>query len=205
MQSKKTSARDGRENSRIIQMIIVPLRSDLGICRVGRIVVLPIDIHEARNINRSCLSVPAILPSHRTCMNLISTHFVVNGSRVGMCANWGAPNDNDNVDWKPNSIAISNRIGIAASTADWTSELIVEAFATCPRVAVKLDEVEMLLITGENPGIWIPRLNSTNLTTWTKFFWTREYGSKQKGSGTSQCDWYITHSLHSLESWRRSW
>ncbi len=50
-------------------------------------------------------------------------------------------------------MAISIRIGMAASTADWTSELVIEAFATCPRVAVKLDEVEMLLITGENPGI----------------------------------------------------
>ena len=142
-------------------MIIVTLRSDCGIRRVSRVVILPVDVHEAER-DEKVSNLESKHPDERP-----ATHFVING--------WRRLSEPKEAPWKlkiagtASSIATCARIGIASCSTALTSllnnsaalVLAADVTADCQLVAVGFAVV---------PGMEIPSMNSTARTTLTKFF-----------------------------------
>lgn len=131
----------------IVEMIVVELRPNLRIGRVGRAVELPIDVHETGKTNK-----------HMFAYTKLRSHVASRGCRVLRSADVAM--SKLKIDPRLSSKPSSTRIGMASMSADvtsWLNKLLVLAVA--PRAAVKLDV--WIRTSSDSPGTGIPRVSST--------------------------------------------
>lgn len=128
-------------------MVVISLRPDLRVRRVGRVVELPVDVHKA---GRAC--------EFSSIRDKKATDFATRGCRV--LRNGDDAELKLNMEEMASSKPSSTRIGTASVRADLTSELKM----LLPLTAAVIAEVKFEVCSWtsrDKPGIGMPRMSST--------------------------------------------